>query len=284
MTLPIAPIAGTGLLKVGASLLGGLLGRKKKGPSWAEQVDQKRQLEQQRFMWLRQGAENAGFNPLSVLNATGGGMAVNPQVSSPLSTRAIVGDAIRELGGSLGDPMDRERDQLDLDLAKEELELVRQQRERLSTGERIYNSPVKYSEPEFSPDVTDTLVGATAFGDNVSVSDARDEALQARKKDEGLKNAYRWRLPSYLPSAEHIEGIHGDVGGAIYGLATLPAALGSSIARPLAEAKERSTGYSFKSGGQLYKMYEPPEVKRRNQNKGNMWVNPEYKGPFGLYE
>jgi len=164
MTLALAPISATSLLKVGGSLLGGLLGRKKKGPSWEQQVAQKQQLEEQRFTWLRKGAEAAGFNPLSVLNATGGGMAVNPQAISPLSTRAIVGDAIKELAGSLADPMDVERDQLEIDLAKEQLELSREQRARLANVSLNGTSPYRTSgspnkaTQRMSPDVQATIV------------------------------------------------------------------------------------------------------------------------------
>jgi len=92
---PLAPA----LISAGTSLLGGLFGRNK-GPSIAEQRENLRQTELQRFSWLRDGARKAGFNPLTVLRATGGQMAPAMSQQTPLSSRAIVGEAIKTFGGT----------------------------------------------------------------------------------------------------------------------------------------------------------------------------------------
>jgi len=95
MAGPLTPA----LISAGSSLLGGLFGRKK-GPSIAEQRENLRQTELQRFSWLRDGARKAGFNPLTVLRATGGQMAPAITQQTPLSSRAILGEAIKTFGGT----------------------------------------------------------------------------------------------------------------------------------------------------------------------------------------
>jgi len=86
---------GPALIAGGTSLLSGLLG---KGPSEAEQRAAQKETEINRWSWLVEGAQKAGFNPLSVLRASGGQMA--PSVQSPLSSRAALGEAIKTFGGT----------------------------------------------------------------------------------------------------------------------------------------------------------------------------------------
>jgi len=83
----------------GTKLLGGLLGRDK-GPSLRKQRNNMKITERQRYKWLVEGAQNAGFNPLSVLRATGGAMAPQLTTQTPLSARAILGEAIADFGGT----------------------------------------------------------------------------------------------------------------------------------------------------------------------------------------
>lgn len=86
-------------ISAGSKLLGGLLGGDK-GPSLRQQRNNMKKTEHQRFKWLVKGAQNAGFNPLSVLRATGGAMAPQLTPQTPLNARAILGEAIADFGGT----------------------------------------------------------------------------------------------------------------------------------------------------------------------------------------
>lgn len=86
-------------ISAGSKLLGGLLGGDK-GPSLRQQRNNMKKTEHQRFKWLVKGAQNAGFNPLSVLRATGGAMAPQLQPQTPLNARAVLGEAIADFGGT----------------------------------------------------------------------------------------------------------------------------------------------------------------------------------------
>ena len=76
----------------GAQLLGGLLSKPKK-------VQQNFREERQNLKNIVQGAREAGFNPLTVLRATGGQPTANA-IQSPLGARAAVGEAIKTFGGT----------------------------------------------------------------------------------------------------------------------------------------------------------------------------------------
>lgn len=81
------PLVTASLISAGSSLLGGIFGKSKRRstvPNFAE---------------MRDKARAAGFNPLTALRATGGGIAP-AQAISPLSTRAAIGNAIAQFGGT----------------------------------------------------------------------------------------------------------------------------------------------------------------------------------------
>jgi len=80
------------------TLASGLFG--KKGPTFADQRKHTKRMELRRYGWLRDGALNAGFNPLTVLRATGGQMMQPQDMGSPLSTRAAIGEAIKTFAGT----------------------------------------------------------------------------------------------------------------------------------------------------------------------------------------
>jgi len=93
------PATTAALIQGGTTLLGGLLGRDK-GPSVNAQRSDMRRTEEERYMWLRKGAKRAGFNPLTVLRSTGGATAPQFTQQTPLSTRAVLGEAIKAFGGT----------------------------------------------------------------------------------------------------------------------------------------------------------------------------------------
>lgn len=91
------PVTTAALISGGSKLLGGILGKGKK----VEQNFQEQQhLEENRFKWMVKGAQNAGFNPLSVLRSTGGQMGQMQSIQSPLGARAALGEAIETFGGT----------------------------------------------------------------------------------------------------------------------------------------------------------------------------------------
>jgi len=91
------PVTAAALIGGGSQLLGGLLGKGKK-PQF--NFREKRRMEEERFKWLVKGARNAGFNPLTVLRSTGGGQGNMATTTSPLGSRAAVGEAIKTFGGT----------------------------------------------------------------------------------------------------------------------------------------------------------------------------------------
>ena len=86
MSWEAAAIAG------GSQLLGGILGKGKK-------LQQNFREERQNLKNIVRGAREAGFNPLTVLRATGGQPTANA-IQSPLGARAAVGEAIKTFGGT----------------------------------------------------------------------------------------------------------------------------------------------------------------------------------------
>jgi len=91
MSWEAAAIAG------GSQLLGGLFQKPKK-VQWDFQ--ERERLENDRYKWLVKGAQDAGFNPLTVLRSTGGQMANVTPRQSPLGARAALGEAIKTFGGT----------------------------------------------------------------------------------------------------------------------------------------------------------------------------------------
>lgn len=82
----------------GTSLLGGLLGGEDK-VGWKKQKRMARETEEERFKWLVTGAKKAGFNPLTVLGATGGAQGHIPQQSSsPFGWKQALAGAIGSAG------------------------------------------------------------------------------------------------------------------------------------------------------------------------------------------
>jgi len=79
-------------------LAGGLFGDS--GPSFSDQRKHTKRMELARYGWLRDGALKAGFNPLTVLRATGGQMMQPQNMGSPLSTRAAIGEALETFAGT----------------------------------------------------------------------------------------------------------------------------------------------------------------------------------------
>lgn len=135
----MGPLA-TAAVTAGTSLLSGWLGRNQdSGPSLADQygaaADAQKRLERNRYKWLVSGAKRAGFNPLTVLGATGGQMAGLPSVSvpaAPLSMGSVVGRALVDGANAYlsSDPIAEASDRLDVELKKARLEQIKNENSR----------------------------------------------------------------------------------------------------------------------------------------------------------
>lgn len=142
MPLPLVSAAAanpavTGAIASGLASVGGsLLSRKKQKTEW--DFEERRYLEKNRFKWLRRGAQRAGFNPLTVLGATGGQMAgVNPTVTdSPLGFAAIAAKALADAGASYlsFDPVAYEQANRNLELTQSMIDLNRSEMARNVKG------------------------------------------------------------------------------------------------------------------------------------------------------
>ena len=86
------PAITSALISGGTKLLGGILGKGKK-------PQQNFREERQNLRNIVRGAKEAGFNPLTVLKATGGQPTAN-NIVSPLGIRAALGEAIETFGGT----------------------------------------------------------------------------------------------------------------------------------------------------------------------------------------
>ena len=113
----VAPLLAAAL-PAGLNLLGGLFGKKKQ-----KEPEVKFEYEK-----MRKAAEAAGFNPLTVLRATGGAPT---SVSNPvptLSSAAVVANALgtgaQAYFDAQPDPLQQERDRLEIDLMKQQLGTV----------------------------------------------------------------------------------------------------------------------------------------------------------------
>ena len=103
-------------------------------------------MEERRFQWLVKGAQNAGFNPLTVLGATGGQHAPAPQ--SPISRSAVIGNAIAKAAEAY-DPIRREREELENELLREQIDDIKRTKTKVGVpGLKTTSSPTKVYDPQ----------------------------------------------------------------------------------------------------------------------------------------
>jgi len=126
------PIIGASLISGGSNLLGGLLN---KGPSLSDQLKLMRRTEEKKYKWIVEGAQRAGFNPLTALRAGGGQMTQGLQ--TPLSTGAVIGNALNagiqtglNTWANRPDPIEQESRVLDNELKKQRLKQIQNEEAR----------------------------------------------------------------------------------------------------------------------------------------------------------
>lgn len=180
-------------------------------------------LEKNRYDWLRQGAEKAGFNPASVLGAAGGGAIAQAsplQMASPMNTGAVIADAIYNFADAM-DPVRAETERLNNELLQAEINSVK-------ARNQVAASPlggVPAVQTTQSPVTTNLSLRRTgsAFGFPGKPSTARTAlngpvpfdavaqgAVDQRVADEGIKNAYGVGGPSWWPTTGYMEEWTGD--------------------------------------------------------------------------
>lgn len=176
----------------------------------------------------------AGFNPSTVLNATGGAGFRSQVSSEDLSWgRAIGGGIVQGLGDGLADhflnQQERELTDAKIDLARAQAASIRAETAAgpsLSSVLDVRNGGIA------APADAERPVGHTAYNQPLSLGVAADESLEARGREEGMKGAYSlWGLPSWLPTTQHVSDLHGDGIGLVYGAGTLPVAAGTAAYR-----------------------------------------------------
>lgn len=103
-----------------SSVAGGLLQKREAKKARKQSLED----EAQRFMRLREGAEAAGFNPLTALQYGGSGLASHPSGIAPLASTQAIQGVIKSVSDYATGATERQRvrDQLDIDLAKVRLD------------------------------------------------------------------------------------------------------------------------------------------------------------------
>lgn len=141
---------GAAAITAGATVASGLLGRRKTKTQW--DFEERSRLEKDRFKWLVKGAQKAGFNPLTVLNATGGGMGGGPvATSTPFAARQAVADAIAAGANAYlaYDPVEEETRELENDLLRKQIQQYENEAGRF--GNQPIGAPVPAVRKSASP-------------------------------------------------------------------------------------------------------------------------------------
>jgi len=144
------------LISGGASLLGSVLA--KKGPTFGQRMKMQRKWSANEYVWQRKGAERAGFNPLTVLQATGGRSSPAP-MQSPSLSRNPIGDAV-EAGTSAYFAAKDQEAQAEYDQAK--LDLVRKQLEDES-NKTVYTENFGFAIPQAETETAQTANASPAL-------------------------------------------------------------------------------------------------------------------------
>lgn len=222
--------------------------------------------EEGRFKWLVKGAQDAGFNPLTVLGATGGAMGSSPtaagmQAAARTAPLSNIGNTIAQAGNQFAalmpDPIKQETQRLENQLLTKQIAQIDREALRYGQPRTVQsNSPTK---SRTSYPVT------TQFGP-VAPSDVIDEAQSQRAKEQGSKNTYsQWKFPDWLPTTQTIEDWYGDGAGFLYGSLMAPYSAMYN-ARERVHPMTKPMG-SLKYDGQLRS--NPAEVlKRKNAAQG----------------
>jgi hypothetical protein len=198
---------GSSLLSGVGSALAGLIGGRDKGVQrWQiRQYGETQRAEQRRnLVNLRTSAEAAGFNPLTVLRATGGSLPGTATPSGALSSssafRMALADGVRSGIGTLlsHDPMAAERDALEQGLMREQIATLQYERSR---DQALGSAPVY---DRFQGPVQGTVARGSTRGAAPAVGEAPTGPVLPR---------IPWLLGSTpLPTNANTQALTGGVG------------------------------------------------------------------------
>jgi len=268
-----------------SSLLGGFMN---KGPSLSDQLKVMQRTEEKKYKWIVEGAQRAGFNPLTALQAGGGQMTQTQAGANDFDTGSMIAAAV--LNG-VGDYWNQRKDQ---ELAEAQIDLIKAQTESLKTdqapgawGSRPVGGPVRDVSGDaagsnaVAQELRPSILPATTQFDVVDQATIVDEAQEFRAKEEGVKNSYSgFRFPSYIPTGETVEGWFGDGGPATwaYQAVVTPMVVGDNLGRGAGSlvdsvrSKTQGQGPVMKMGdGERYQMQRFYPDQPRPQS-GSTWT------------
>lgn len=192
-----ASVAGSALMNSG-----GGYSRRDHREQLKQQVNYERRMQRNRYKWMVQGAEEAGFNPLTVLGSGGAssaGALPYQHVSQPLGAKAALGAGLMAAADSYlsYDPVYEESRRLDNELKKQALEAGQNKSTRLGTG---------------VPQVRTT----TSETETIGGSDEIPEAGRMTVSNPEPRGSNRYVNPR-LPDADTHSGRYGEIGELIGG-------------------------------------------------------------------
>ena len=200
------------------------------------QYDRGRVQEKERFSWLVKGAQNAGFNPLTVLGGTGGAMgnpiasmaapAAGQTANTKIAPLSNVGNTIASAGEQfaayLPDPIAQQTQRLSNQLLAKQIAQI--DRENLRFGQ-----PVTKSTQSNARVSGNTWPVTTQFGP-IAQSAIGEETQEQRAREEGSKNMYSgFKWPGFLPTGQTVEDWGGDLAGNAYSVGAVPLALSYNL-------------------------------------------------------
>lgn len=217
----------------GVQILSGIKGLFGGGSSPIKQMKTQLSYERQKYAAMAEGARNAGFNPLTVLQNGGAntGFTASAGGPPPLASAEILAGGLRDLNDELSGENDRRRaaNQLEYDLGKLKLETMRG--ELAAAADRVGSGPSTFGRRAATVAQSNvrTSVGASNAGDSrlsdpVPLLDgpAGGVAVPDDRLDRGtgyyIGKTYIKSAPGWSP-ANVLENDIGDIGSSAYGLA-----------------------------------------------------------------
>lgn len=203
----VAPAVGAALVSGGASILGGLFGRRKKNRTQktvtTNEIDYKK---------IVKDSKAAGFNPLTALRNGGSAMGSTTSTTTapPMSSGEFVADAIRAGFGAWNDAKEVQRDtvlrELEAELVRAEIDAMKEQSSRDVLADRNFG----YSIPHITQappaaggnTVPSTLIEPDKNVRNVPLHSApttvmRDDGLTGSNPDaprEAETDMFQWAI------------------------------------------------------------------------------------------
>ena len=219
--MALSPTTTAALIQGGTALLGGMF--KDKGPSLKKQHRLGRESQQKLARDLPQyivaGAQKAGFNPLTMLRATGGSVGSPTQANiSPLGQRSAIGDAIAQFGATYAqDAIQRETEQ------RQNEEWTRRYDYDLANRPVSPVSPTAATDPQNAISKRDDFVGVVP---NIFGSSSEDFQIPP-DSDSPYAGRYVIRvkednllMPEGWVPVDGVSGALGEIAGEVHGAQT----------------------------------------------------------------